>query len=333
LEIRDTFKRAPKEFAFSNNGLTVLCEKLHYDPGVREARIVNPRIVNGSQTLHSIRDVENPSSSARVMVRVIEIPALSSRDISRDATRRKEIVHKISIRSNRQNDIKKWDLVSNDDFQHEIARFFRSKNLYYERRRKEWAARRTELRSVGISKGPDIRILTQLVASYFWENKSLGPVVAKTGLSELFDGREYEEIKKVTPELAYQLYLLDCIIKEVVAELWGTKLYIRALARHMNFTLFALIVRALQAKRRNWGETDFSEELYNTPATPTATWKRLVGKTIALVHGAYRSEATAYRRQKGRMLPITNYFKSSASVGRLFLKPLPREIRSAANAV
>ena len=33
--IRDTFKHHPREFAFSNNGITMLCEKQHYDPGER----------------------------------------------------------------------------------------------------------------------------------------------------------------------------------------------------------------------------------------------------------------------------------------------------------
>ena len=56
VEIRDTFKDAPKEFTFSNNGITILCEKLMHDPGAHEVSITNPRIVNGSQTLHSIRD-------------------------------------------------------------------------------------------------------------------------------------------------------------------------------------------------------------------------------------------------------------------------------------
>ena len=60
-EIRDTFEDHPEEFAFSNNGITVLCEKHTQDPGTKELTLTNPRVVNGSQTLHSIRDVPNPS--------------------------------------------------------------------------------------------------------------------------------------------------------------------------------------------------------------------------------------------------------------------------------
>jgi len=64
--IRDTFKESPKEFAFSNNGITMLCEKQHYDPGQKVLTLENPRVVNGSQTLHSVRDVPSPSANARV---------------------------------------------------------------------------------------------------------------------------------------------------------------------------------------------------------------------------------------------------------------------------
>src|SRR6266571_2622931 len=109
--IRDTFKDHPKEFAFSNNGITVLCEKQHYDPGQKVLTLENPRVVNGSQTLHSIRDVPNPSSNARVMVRIIQIPLPPGEDLPVLAQRRKDVINKIAIRSNQQNPIKSWDLV------------------------------------------------------------------------------------------------------------------------------------------------------------------------------------------------------------------------------
>jgi hypothetical protein len=122
-EIRDTFKNSPTEFVFSNNGITMLCERHTHDPGKQEIRIDNPRIVNGSQTLHSIRDAGTPSLSARVMVRIIEVPPLGPNDFSNQAAKRRDVIDKISIRSNRQNPIKKWNLVSNDEFQHDLARF------------------------------------------------------------------------------------------------------------------------------------------------------------------------------------------------------------------
>ena len=131
------------------------------------------------------------------------------------------MIDKISIRSNRQNPIKPWNLVSTDDFQHDLARFFRKQRLYYERRDKEWAYRRTELKSLGISRGPDIKWLAQLISSYDWDSKLLGPVPAKARLGELFEGKSYELIKKTKPELAYQLYLLGQVLENSVKQLAG----------------------------------------------------------------------------------------------------------------
>jgi hypothetical protein len=108
--IHDTFKESPREFAFSNNGITMLCEKQHYDPGQKVLTLENPRVVNGSQTLHSIRDVPNPAPNARVMVRVIEIEPPQGNALEEKVQRRKEVINKIAVRSNQQNPIKSWDL-------------------------------------------------------------------------------------------------------------------------------------------------------------------------------------------------------------------------------
>src|SRR5439155_10613911 len=129
--IRDTSNINPKEFAFSNNGITMLREKQHWDPGQKILTLKNPRVVNGSQTLHSIRDVPNPSPNARVMVRVIEIDPPRGDALEEKIQRRKEVIGKIAVRSNQQNPIKSWDLASNDDFQLELFRFFRNRGFFY----------------------------------------------------------------------------------------------------------------------------------------------------------------------------------------------------------
>src|SRR5262245_55723642 len=114
----------------------------------------------------------------------------------------------------------------NDDFQHGLARHFRVQKLYYERRRNEWSHRRTELKNLGIKQGPDIKGLMQLIACFYWDS-SLGPVVAKRELGQLFDGKYYDQIKRVSPEIAYQLYLLQIIIQDCVWNLAKSKQYVR----------------------------------------------------------------------------------------------------------
>jgi hypothetical protein len=269
-EIRTTFRDNPTEFVFSNNGITMLCERHTHDPGKQEMKVENPRIVNGSQTLHSIRDVDSPSTTARVMVRIIEVPPLDANDFSAQAAKKRDIIGKISIRSNRQNPIKPWNLVSTDDFQHNLARYFRKKRLYYERRDREWSHRRTELRSQGISRGPNIKWLTQLISSYNWDKKQLGPVPAKARLGELFDGKSYELIKTTSPELAYQLYLLGTDLEDSIRELAKSKQYVEHFAWQAQFTLFSLCVKAFQSARVEFGRSDVTSFL--ATAQPWQKW-------------------------------------------------------------
>src|ERR1019366_6035879 len=72
-EIAETFVQHPEEFAYSNNGITMLCEKHMHASGTAKLTVINPRVVNGAQTLHSVRRVAKKSSPARVMVKIIEI--------------------------------------------------------------------------------------------------------------------------------------------------------------------------------------------------------------------------------------------------------------------
>lgn len=333
IEIRDTFKDSPKEFAYSNNGITILCEEMVNLAGAHEVRLTNPRIVNGSQTLHSIRDVPKPSSSARVMVRVIQVPALKAMDLPSLAEKRKKIINKISIRSNRQNNIKKWDLVSNDDFQHELARHFRANQFYYERRQKEWSSRKTQLRSLGIRQGPGIKRLTQLIASFYWDKKLLGPVAARRELGQLFDGSEYDVIKETNPEEALQIYLLDCVLNATVRELSEAKQYISNMATHMRHTLFALVVRALQSANANWGSSEFTKVLTDQLVTPDAGWRSFAKQSIDHIATFYKADAKRYKQDHGLALSFVNYFKSQTYVGKIFDKPLPVKLRTAAKAL
>ena len=267
------------------------------------------------------------------MARVIQIPAPKAMDLPSQAKKRKDIIHKISIRSNRQNNIKKWDLVSNDDFQHELARYFRTKHVYYERRRNEWSFRRTELRSLGIEKGPDIKTLTQFIASFYWDRKLLGPVAARRELGQLFDGSEYDQIKETSPEVAYQIFLLTCVLEACVGELSETKQYIEHMASHMKYTLFALVVRALQSAKANWGQSQFSTILTDQGKTPDKGWRSFTKQAIDHIATVYKIDAKRYKHHHGQVLSFVNYFKSQAYIGKLFEKPLPVQLRMAAKSV
>ncbi len=332
-EIRETFDTHPEEFAFSNNGITVLCEKHPHDPGAKTLTLINPRVVNGSQTLHSIRDIANPSPQARVMVRIIEIPPIKGDDLEEQIAKKRDILNKISVRSNRQNPIKKWDLVSNDDFQLEIYRFFRRKGWFYERRIREWRQRSRELKSVGIKQGVDIKNLSQYIASYYWDKPKLGPAAAKLSAGELFEGEAYVQIRKTPIDVVYQIFQVRDSIRVCLRELVRHKA-IKSIRPHANLALFALLVRTFDEIGVDWGAPEFTQlldkQFENWDNKSYVAWRRMV--KIALDHIiAHHKIVADQAKTKGDDIPTyTNYFKSPPPVLELLKAPLPDELKEAA---
>lgn len=334
--IQETFKKSPKEFAFSNNGITMLCEEQYYDPGSKELTLENPRVVNGSQTLHSIQAVPNPSPNARVMVRIIEIPAPQGNLIDEKILRRKEVINKIAIRSNQQNPIKKWDLVSNDDFQLELFRFFRQKNYFYERREREWGQRSRELKSVGTEWGCNIKWLTQLIASFYWKRARLGPVVAKKA-GDLFEGELYETIRHTPPELAFQIFLIDSDLWECHRDLGKEKVYIRNLKTYAYFALCALVFRSFDEAGAKWTDSAFTSalELQWEDWYPKyyKMWRNLTKGCIDYIIEALRKESRRYARKEGEDLTYANYFKNQGYISKILGSPLDSKIKRCARAI
>nr|CCD32183.1 Conserved hypothetical protein [Methylocystis sp. SC2] len=327
--IRDTFKTSPKEFAFSNNGITMLCERQHYDPGQKVLTLDNPRIVNGSQTLHSVRDVPNPSAHARVMVRVIETEPPLGDNLDQKIQQRKEVIAKIAMRSNQQNPIKSWDLASNDDFQLDLFRFFRSKGLFYERRDREWTQRSRELRSVGVKFGISIKRQTQLIASFYSSKQKLGPAAAKR-VKELFEGEAYDKIRETSPELVFQLFLADNMLQESQKFLASNKVYIRNMKTYAYFTLFGLVARAFTDCGAKWGNPKFTDNLqeqWNNYQIAQNVWRGLTKACIDHILEGFKKESEGYSKREGEKLTYANYFKNQSYLDTLLDRKLTKEIR------
>jgi hypothetical protein len=328
--IQETFREAPKDFAFSNNGITVLCRKHTYDPGKQELRLENPRVVNGSQTLHSIRSVESPSSLARAMVRIIEVPASSGHEIPRLVERRKEIIHKISIRSNLQNPIRRWNLVANDDFQNELARHLWDKHLYYERRQGEWKHRKLELTSVGITRGPDLRWMTQLIGSYYYDRRKLGPAIAQGNLNSLFEEEAYLRIRSTSPEMAYQLYLLAEIVDRSLRRLGNQKKYIRNVRGYVDLSVFALLCRVFREAGVGFGKVAVTAVLEEQYEADDPTWDRTAKAVVDHALEAFDKASDRALKRDGRTLTPANFFKNASLVGDLMRRPMPTPVRKIA---
>ncbi len=325
-EIQKTFKVAPKEFAYSNNGITILCKKHTHNPGKQELSLENPRVVNGSQTLHSIRQVDSPSSNARVMVRIIEVPANGHGDLPAQIEKRKEIIHKISIRSNQQNPIKRWNLVSNDDFQNELARNFWSKHLYYERRQNEWKVRKLELWGVGIERGPDLRWMVQLIAASHYGSRKLGAAVAQGQINLLFEEEPYAVIRSTSPEKAYQLFLLGEIMSLSLRRLRGSKRYIANLKTYIDLAIFSFICKALYEAGISLGKEALNEKLEALRNSGTVEFDKPIKALIDIFCKEYEAEKARIYRKEGKELSVANYVKSRNYIANLLEVAIPKSI-------
>lgn len=323
--IQKTFREAPKEFAYSNNGITILCKKHTHDLAKQELRLENPRVVNGSQTLHSIRSVENPSGIARAMVRIIQVPPSTNRDLPSQVEKRKEVIHKISIRSNLQNPIKSWNLVSNDEFQNELARYFWAKKLYYERRQHEWKYRKHELSSVGIRRGPSIRWMTQLIAAYYYDRKKLGPAVAQGQLNSLFEEDEYSVIRNTPPSVVYYLYLLAEIMEWYLRRLSSKKKYIANISGYVDLCLFGLICKVLNQEGIALGNEKIDKRL-EAEYKGLKKWEHTIKALVDfIVMDFKKASADVWRKENIRMTPA-NYFKSRTTISALIERRVPKKV-------
>lgn len=251
-EIRQTFKEHPEEFAYSNNGITLLCEDWKSDAS-QGFTIQNPRVVNGSQTLHSVRETLKPSDYARVLVRVIKVSRVVGSESAVTLRGRRELIAKISTRSNVQNPIKKWNLIANDDYQQELARLFRGNQLFYQRRVGDWKKQRLGLREAGVREGPLVTTMMQVLASANLRHAELGPANAKNRLNSLFNEGAYKKLTSQAPREAFTTYLLYARLDQALASLARTKQWVDGLRRHGRLAMFSVLVRVLDQRSLSAG--------------------------------------------------------------------------------
>ncbi len=340
VQIRETFAEHPEQFAYSSNGLTVLCEKATHDPGTRELVLVNPRVVNGSQTLHAVQAacaggvarLPTKAKQARAMVRIVCIPPAKGSEGVGQAAETKEIINRICIRSNQQNPIKPWNLRANDEWQMEIARRFRRAGLFYERRDKEWRSRASELRGVGIEGGPSIKALMAQAAAYHWNDPKLGPSVAKGNLGDLFQGDGYDVLRQKTPaELAFQVHevfrnVQDCLLQ-------GNKKY-RVARRHIDLVVLSIVCRALSAERVGWERPEFTKSLVDQDEDWyrwAPAWARLTTAAADVVLANYARATKGL--DNAEELTLKNFVRRKDHIQKMVKAPLPVSVRKNCKAL
>lgn len=119
------------EFWFLNNGITIVCDKFDIvqDPDNPKLKVTNLQIVNGCQTASTLGGAAQSGDlkkDVNVIVRVYE-------------TKDENLVGKIVLTTNNQNQITSRNLRANDPMQISMEDAFKIKNYKYERKPRQYA--------------------------------------------------------------------------------------------------------------------------------------------------------------------------------------------------
>jgi hypothetical protein len=125
-------------------------------------------------------------------------------------------------------------------------------------------------------------------------------VVAKK-VKELFDGTVHEKIRQTTPELAFQISLLDVNLRRCAKNLANEKVYIRNVKSHAHFAIFSLLVKALQSSGAKFGDPMLAEQLRAQWAdwypTHYGLWKKLTKACIDCIVKTFKMESAKFLKQ------------------------------------
>jgi hypothetical protein len=121
-------------FFYFNNGITMTCDRFAYPPQQRGPIITveNVQVVNGGQTLHALFE-----AFATDATKIEPIELLCRVYETADRT----LSSRIAERTNSQSPVDTRDIHSNDEEQINLEREFKTHNLFYERKKAQFADR------------------------------------------------------------------------------------------------------------------------------------------------------------------------------------------------
>lgn len=186
---------------------------------------------------------------------------------------------------------------------------------------------------MGINRGPDNKLVAQLLTSYFYDDSSLGPATAKREVGALFDEPIYNRLKENHPDLVYQLFLLNLVVQHCVSDLGKSKSYVSAIAGQMRLTLFSLIVKSLNAAKIEWRSPEFTAYLHFQATAPSKQWRDLIAILSSKIREQFYAEAKRYKASSDAELAVSNFFKSHSIIQRLLASPLSAQAKSTAKLI
>jgi hypothetical protein len=130
-------KQSPKDFLFNHNGITISATDV-VDLNDDKIKIVEPRILNGAQTLSTYKEFRDNNfdndSYKKNLSKLDEINVLC-KIIHSDFS---EFIVNVTINNNRQNPVEPWALHANDLIQLHLVEIFQGLDIFYERQEKAY---------------------------------------------------------------------------------------------------------------------------------------------------------------------------------------------------
>ncbi len=190
-----------------NNGITMICDDFNYDADKSILKIENFSIVNGCQTTVSLyKSKESVDDNITVLLRVICPPELTIDSIIRF--------------TNSQNQIRVWDISSQDRTQKRLQQEFEilDKPIYYQLRRGDVQALSPSQKSK-FKDGRKMRIIRHDILAQYIMSFKLRPVLAYKHKSFLFT-KYYDEIfpPDIKREEALFIWRAGEILQEKIRE-------------------------------------------------------------------------------------------------------------------
>lgn len=238
----------PEVFTFNHNGVTLAAEKVE-SIGPEEVLLVEPRLLNGAQTITSLhtflRDNEgNPKlDNNKTILESIYVVAkiiASSKDF---------FITNVTICNNKQNPVEPWNLRANDLIQLEFQdKFAKELHIYYERQEKMFESLTDEdLEKMGIEhfKAIQIKPLAQTFLAVQGEidkMSRLGEVFENEKLYRNTFREDYLNSDARVILLAYKIqFRLGRIINEIIAK--GSRKY--SFVTKARNLIWALLIQAI----------------------------------------------------------------------------------------
>ncbi len=306
-------------FWFYNNGITILCRDATNDSDNKSIRLLDPQVINGCQTLTSIKNHPRPTK-ADVLAKII-------------ASDDNELMDKIVLYQNSTNPVRKRDLKSNDPVQIRLHRELLKRGWYYEIKRGEDFYTVTSLNpSIKNNCHPDPINNVSLAKAIV--TIKISPAIAYGQGEDYFFGEKYGEIftADLSAESSLAMWEIDFLVSRNIG--WGQRPFRDLIdkeakfKRPAHFIVDKIFYNALMKVPA--GEKKFND-IFEKSYKDEAPYFKMVEELKVIAENIYEIMYRAYEKAyNDEKIYHTTFLKSQEDVSKM-LEEYKREFEGQEN--